>query len=187
MDAAFGMMAREADRLRILVLDLLALARLDARSQQKPEDCDLGAAVGRLLDEGVPGMPERVDRDFPPSPVMVHCDRSALTTVVRNLLVNACKYASGARQVWSVRVDGNRARVDAHDEGPGIPATDLPHVFERFYRGEKTRTREEGGSGLGLAIVLELVRAQGGDVAIASAEGAGTTVTFWLPLAQGGV
>jgi two-component system OmpR family sensor kinase len=60
---------------------------------------------------------------------------------------------------------------------------DLPHVFERFYRGEKTRAREEGGSGLGLSIVQGLVRAQGGEVAIQSAEGSGTTVSVWLPLA----
>jgi len=131
-------------------------------------------------------MPERLDRDFPPAPVTVRCTRDAVTTIVRNLLTNACKYAPGARQLWSVRVDGARARIDARDDGPGIPAADLPHVFERFFRGEKTRTREEGGSGLGLAIVLGLARAQGGDVAIASAEGAGTTVTFWLPLAGGG-
>jgi len=185
MDAALGMMSREADRLRVLVLDLLTLARLDSR-QQQPEDFDLAAAVGRLLDEGVPGMPPRVDRDLPRTPVMVHGDRGAIATIVRNLLTNACKYAPGARQVWSVRVDAKRARVDAHDDGPGIPASDLPHIFERFYRGEKTRSREEGGSGLGLAIVLGLARAQGGDVAIASAEGAGTTVTFWLPLAGAG-
>jgi signal transduction histidine kinase len=170
----------------VLVLDLLTLARVDARSQQKPEDFDLVAALGRLLDEGVPGMPPRVDRDLPMSPVLVRCDRGAVVTVVCNLLTNACKYAPGARQVWSVRADGARARVDAHDDGPGIPAADLAHVFERFYRGEKTRSREEGGSGLGLSIVQGLVRAQGGDVAITSAEGAGTTVTFWLPLAGGG-
>ena len=71
------------------------------------------------------------------------------------------------------------------DEGPGIPAADLPHVFERFYRGEKTRAREEGGSGLGLSIVQGLARAQGGDVAIRSIEGGGTTVTVWFPLAPG--
>jgi two-component system OmpR family sensor kinase len=186
LNAALGMMARESDRLRGLVLDLLALARLDARSQQTPEDFDLAAALGRLLDEGVPGMPPQVVRDLPPSPLIVHCDRAAAATIVRNLLTNACKYAPGARQVWSVRADGVRARVDAHDDGPGIPAADLAHVFERFYRGEKTRSREEGGSGLGLSIVQGLVRAQGGDVAITSAEGAGTTVTFWLPLAGGG-
>jgi two-component system OmpR family sensor kinase len=186
MDSALTMMARESDRLRVLVLDLLTLARLDARSQRAVEDFDLVAALGKLLDEGVPGMPERLDRDFPPAPVTVRCTRDAVTTIVRNLLTNACKYAPGARQLWSVRVDGARARIDARDDGPGIPAADLPHVFERFFRGEKTRTREEGGSGLGLAIVLGLARAQGGDVAIASAEGAGTTVTFWLPLAGGG-
>jgi two-component system OmpR family sensor kinase len=186
MDAALGMMARESDRLRVLVLDLLTLARVDARSAQRPEDFDLVAALGRLLDEGVPGMPAQVDRDLPAIPVMVHCDRGAVATVVRNLLTNACKYAPGARQVWSIRADGARARVDAHDDGSGIPAADLAHVFERFYRGEKTRSREEGGSGLGLSIVQGLVRAQGGDVAITSAEGAGTTVTFWLPLQGGG-
>jgi two-component system OmpR family sensor kinase len=185
MEAALGMMSKESERLRNLVLDLLALARVDARSPQRPEDFDLVAVLGKVLDEGVPGMPERLDRDFPRDPVVVHCTRDAVTTVARNLLTNACKYAPGARQVWSVRVEGRRARVDAHDQGPGIPASDLPHVFERFYRGEKTRSREEGGSGLGLAIVLGTVRAQGGDVAIASAEGAGTTVTFWLPLAEG--
>ncbi len=184
MSSALGMMAREADRLRVLVLDLLTLARMDARSQQAAEDLDLVAAVARLLDEGVPGMPQRVDRDLPPGPVTVHCTRDAVATIVRNLLTNSCRYAPGARQLWSVRVERGRARVDAHDDGPGIPASDLPHVFERFFRGEKTRNREDGGSGLGLAIVLGLARAQGGDVAIASAEGAGTTVTFWLPLAR---
>ena len=185
LDAALGMMGKESERLRSLVLDLLALARVDARTQPPAEDFDLVAAVGKLLDEGVPGMPARLDRDLSRSPVVVHSTRDAVTTVVRNLLTNACKYAPGARQLWSVRAEGLRARVDAHDEGPGIPASDLPHVFERFYRGEKTRNREEGGSGLGLSIVLGTVRAQGGDVAIASAEGAGTTVTFWLPLARG--
>jgi two-component system OmpR family sensor kinase len=186
LDAALGAMAREADRLRVLVLDLLTLARLDAQGSdrpQHPEDVDVAQLVGRLLDEGVPGMPALVVRDLPASPVMARCDRSAVTTVVRNLLVNACKYAPGARQVWSVRADAGRVRVDAHDDGPGIPAADLPHVFERFYRGEKTRSREEGGSGLGLSIVRGLVQAQGGEVAIASTEGAGTTVTVWLPLA----
>ena len=79
-------------------------------------------------------------------------------------------------------MDGARARLDVHDDGPGIPALDLPHIFERFYRGEKTRAREEGGSGLGLSIVQGFVRAQGGDVAVYSAEGTGTTVSVWLPL-----
>src|ERR1035441_4767687 len=128
-------------------------------------------------------MPEVAERRLTPGPLLVRADRGAVSTVVRNLLVNACKYAHGAAQHWSTAVEGGWAKLEVLDEGPGIPAADLPHVFERFYRGEKTRAREEGGSGLGLSIVQGLARAQGGDVAIRSAEGTGTTVTVWLPRA----
>ncbi len=183
LDAALQTMGTEAERMRELVLDLLTLARVDARRESHPEDFDVIADVTELLDEGVPGMPPRLERHFPASPISVRADRAALHTIGRNLLVNACKYAPGAPQRWSIAVDGRRARLDVHDDGPGIPAADLPHVFERFYRGEKTRAREEGGSGLGLSIVQGLARAQGGDVAVYSAEGAGTTVSVWLPLA----
>ena len=93
-------------------------------------------------------------------------DRTALATIVRNLLVNACKYAPGAPQRWRTFVEGDRAHLEVGDEGPGIAAADLAHVFERFYRGEKTRAREEGGSGLGLSIVQGLARANHGDVSI---------------------
>jgi len=179
LDAALGAMSNESERMRILVLDLLTLARVDARREGHPEDFDLSAAVAVLLNEGVPGMPDIVQRDF--SPVWVHADRASVSTIVRNLLVNACKYAQGAAQRWSTMADGGWVKLEVHDDGPGIPAADLGHVFERFYRGEKTRAREEGGSGLGLSIVQALARAQGGDVAIQSTEGSGTTVSVWLP------
>lgn len=181
LDGALQAMGREAERMRLLVGDLLVLARIDARGTPSVEEFDLREAVGVLLDEGVPGMPPHLERRFPAEPVEVHCDRVALATIVRNLLGNACKYAPGAAQTWSVGIDEGRARIDVHDEGPGIPPSDLPHVFERFYRGEKTRSREEGGSGLGLSIVEGLVRAQGGDARVASVEGAGTTVSVWIP------
>ena len=183
LDAALAAMSNEAERMRGLVLDLLTLARLDARRESHPEDFDLSDAVDSLLDEGVPGMPDTLQRNFATAPVLVHADRGAVTTIVRNLLVNACKYAHGAAQSWTTAVEAGWARLAVQDSGPGIPSADLPHVFERFYRGEKTRAREEGGSGLGLSIVQALARAQGGDVAIQSADGAGTTVTVWLPLA----
>jgi two-component system OmpR family sensor kinase len=183
LDAALEAMGRESERMRELVLDLLTLARLDARREINPETIDVNAELSDILDEGVPDMPATVERDFAASPLTVRADRGALRTIVRNVLVNACKYAPGAAQRWSTSVDQGRARVDMHDDGPGISPMDLPHVFERFYRGEKTRAREEGGSGLGLSIVQGLVRAQGGEVAIQSAEGSGTTVSVWLPLA----
>ena len=182
LNAALEAMGGEADRMRGLVLDLLTLARIDAQRPAHLEDVDFNDAVGRVLDEGVPGMPAVLERQFTSIPVTVRADRGSLATIVRNLLVNACKYAPGASQRWSTAVDGARARLDVHDDGPGIPPLDLPHVFERFYRGEKTRAREEGGSGLGLSIVQGLARSQGGDVAVYSAEGTGTTVSVWLPL-----
>ena len=183
LDAALEAMSTESERMRVLVLDLLTLARLDAQRESHPDDFDLNIAVGTLLNEGVPGMPPVVERTFSPGSLLVRADRGAVGTIVRNLLVNACKYAHGAAQHWTTAVDAGWARLEVRDEGPGIPAVDLPHVFERFYRGEKTRAREEGGSGLGLSIVQGLARAQGGDVAIRSADGMGTTVTVWLPLA----
>ncbi len=183
LDAALGAMSNESERMRVLILDLLTLARLDAHRESHPEDFDINAALTTLLNEGVPGMPEVVERTFAPGAVFVHADRDAVSTIVRNLLVNACKYAHGAAQHWTTAVEAGWAKIEVRDAGPGIPAADLPHVFERFYRGEKTRAREEGGSGLGLSIVQGLARAQGGDVAIRSAEARGTTVTVWLPLA----
>jgi two-component system OmpR family sensor kinase len=181
LDAALEAMSNESERMRVLVLDLLTLARLDAHRTSQPEDFDLNAAVNALLNEGVPGMPAVVDRALGPTPLLVRADRSAVSTIVRNLLVNACKYARGAPQHWTSTLEAGWAKLELRDEGPGIPAADLPHVFERFYRGEKTRAREEGGSGLGLSIVQGLARAQGGDVAIRSTEHVGTTVTVWLP------
>jgi two-component system OmpR family sensor kinase len=181
LNAALEAMGRESERLRVLVLDLLTLARVDAQRDQEVQPVELDAVVGAVLDEGAPGMPDQVERNLV-SGAEVLADRQSLATIARNLLVNACKYAPGARQAWTTFADGDRAGFRVADEGPGIPAGDLPHVFERFYRGEKTRAREEGGSGLGLSIVQGLARALGGEVEIESADGKGTAVTVWLPV-----
>ena len=181
LEAALAAMARESERMRVLVLDLLTLARIDARPPQTPEPLDLNEVIAGVLDEGVPGMPESLERRFAGGPVMVTADRGSIVTVARNLLVNACKYAPGARQVWSTEAKDGHGGFSVLDEGPGIPAADLPHVFERFYRGEKTRAREEGGSGLGLSIVEGLVHNQGGEVRIESEETRWTRVTVRLP------
>lgn len=183
LDAALEAMGREAERMRVLVLDLLTLARLDAAHSSQPETLDLSELVARVLDEGVPGMSGTVTRELG-SGVLASTDRNAAITIVRNLLVNAAKYAPDAVQSWRTWNADQRAYLEVRDQGPGIAALDLPHVFERFYRGEKTRAREEGGSGLGLAIVQGLARAQGGDVSIDSTEGQGTTATVWFVAAS---
>ena len=181
LDTALTAMARESERLRVLVLDLLTLARIDAAAPAAVAPIDLNEVLGGVLDEGVPGMPGEVERRFSAEPVIATADRGAVVTIARNLLVNACKYAPGARQVWSTEAQNGRVTFTVLDEGPGIPAADLPHLFERFYRGEKTRAREEGGSGLGLSIVEGLVHANGGEVSIESDESRWTRVTVQLP------
>jgi two-component system, OmpR family, sensor kinase len=182
LDAALEAMGREAERMRVLVLDLLTLARLDAQRPAHPETLDLSALVAHQLDEGAPAMPDQVNRELGLG-VFANTDRNAASTIVGNLLVNACKYAPGATQTWRTWSNGEHAYLEVRDQGPGISAIDLPHVFDRFYRGEKTRAREEGGSGLGLSIVQGLARTHGGDVSIDSTEGQGTTVTVWFPVA----
>jgi two-component system OmpR family sensor kinase len=183
LDAALETMGREADRMRILVLDLLTLARLDAQRPMELAPFDLNEMVAEVLADGGDGLPE-MRRDVSESPVVVMADRNAVQTIARNLFGNALKYAPGAAQTWSTEIDDGSGVLRVHDDGPGIPAADLPHIFERFYRGEKTRAREEGGSGLGLSIVKGLAVAQGGDVTVRSSEGFGTTFTVRLPLAK---
>ncbi|GAC1338248.1 MAG: hypothetical protein NVSMB29_03770 [Candidatus Dormibacteria bacterium] len=185
LDQTLETMSREAERMRLLVLDLLSLARLDAQRPMELRALDLNAIVGGLLDEGLAHQPEVIARRFADPPPVVLGDPDALTTVLRNLWTNACRYAPGAAQAFSTARDGDEAVLSVHDDGPGIPAADQPHLFERFYRGEKTRSRDEGGSGLGLAIVAGLVRAMGGSVSVSSREGEGTTFTVRLPLAAG--
>jgi len=183
LDSSLEAMGREAERMRVLVLDLLTLARLDAQ-QRAPGSAPLPLAslLTRVLDDGVPGMPDQVQRHLDPD-VVVLGDDDAVATIAINLLVNSCKYAPGAAQTWWLWRDGDRGGFAVRDDGPGISPVDLPHVFERFYRGEKTRAREEGGSGLGLSIAQSLARAMDGEVAVDSREGLGTTVTVTLPLA----
>jgi two-component system OmpR family sensor kinase/two-component system sensor histidine kinase BaeS len=110
-------------------------------------------------------------------------DADRLGQVLRNLLSNALRHTPAGQQV-AVRVEttGNHVALIVADTGTGIAAQDLPHVFDRFYRGNKSRGRRVGSAGLGLAIARQLVRAHGGEIGVESAEGAGTTFTVRLPI-----
>ena len=117
--------------------------------------------------------------DLPP----VVADPDRITQVVTNLLSNAIRHTPSGSEV-RVRAFTKRRNlhVEVRDSGSGIPPEALPHIFERLYRVDPSRSRSSGGSGLGLAIAQQLVRAHGGDISAANNEGAGTTVTFTLPL-----
>jgi two-component system, OmpR family, sensor kinase len=114
--------------------------------------------------------------------VMVNGDRDRLKQVFLNLIANAIQYTPVGGEIFlSIRKLGDQARVIVRDTGPGIPAEDLPHIFDRFYRAEKSRTRSKAsGFGLGLSIAHWIVEHHGGQIKVESKEGKGTTFVIWL-------
>ena len=116
--------------------------------------------------------------------VYVNGDRDRLKQVFINLVANAIQYTPQGGEVFlSLERIGEQARIICRDTGPGIPAEDLPHIFERFYRAEKSRTRgKTTGFGLGLSIANWIVERHGGRIEVDSKEGRGTTFAIWLPV-----
>ena len=110
-------------------------------------------------------------------------DAQRLEQIVVNLLSNALRYTDAGSVSVSVRPAGGDAVLEVRDTGIGMPAEDLPHVFTRFWRGEKSRSRATGGAGIGLSIVRELVRAHGGQVAVESVPGEGSLFRVVIPQA----
>ena len=154
----------ETGRLERLVADLLLLARADEGAMTLHRvDVDLDD----LLEDERLRLRNRPDLTVTAAiaPARVGGDRSALARVIRNLVENAARHASGRIHLTSGTDDG-RAWFEVTDDGPGVPEVDRSRVFERFVRLDDARTREDGGSGLGLAIVRELVRASGGRVTL---------------------
>lgn len=120
--------------------------------------------------------------------VLVCGDRDRLKQVLVNLISNAIKYTpAGGEVVVTLRKQGNQGRLIVADNGPGIPPEDLPHIFERFYRGEKSRIRSKDGKGygLGLSIAYWIVKGHQGSIEVSSEVGRGTTFCVWLPLTAG--
>lgn len=183
----------QARRLELLIDDMLKISRLDRAAEAFTfAQADLSALVADLVTEQRPALLEdqtlTLETHAPLPPMFF--DTVQLGRALSNLLVNAIRY-SGAGSHIHVRigqVDG-RAQVIVADDGPGIDPADLPHIFDRFYRGDPARSSYTGGSGLGLAIAQRIVEAHGGSLTVASAPGQGTAFTLSLPLmsAPGGI
>lgn len=117
--------------------------------------------------------------------VYVHADKNRIRQVMTNLIVNSIKYGKeGGTTRIQLRIQSDRVVVEVKDNGIGIAAVHLPRIFERFYRVDKSRSREQGGTGLGLSIVKHITEAHGYPVEVLSAEGVGSTFTFALDIAE---
>ncbi|WP_035271179.1 sensor histidine kinase [Desulfonatronum thiodismutans] len=192
---ADGVVAADQHTLELLQGELMRLVRLvdDLHSLTEAEagglrldreHVDLAALVERELELARPMIETGaivVSRNFSAGSERIHADPDKLSRILRNLLENACRYTprEGLISV-SGRRNGDRVRLEVANTGATIPAADLPHIFERFYRVERARSRETGGAGIGLAIVRELVEAHDGQVG-ASSEDGWTRVWIELP------
>ena len=179
----------EADRLNRLVDDLQELSRMEAHAYQlnrRPADVAslLGTAASRMA---VQAQSRNISLALEPAadlPV-VQVDADRLLQVLTNLIGNAIQYSpEGARVIVSARRVSNEVQIAVKDSGIGIPAEHLPHIFDRFYRVDASRSRRSGGgSGIGLTIARALVEAHGGRIWVESGgEGQGSTFTFTLPV-----
>ncbi|HUQ43701.1 MAG TPA: HAMP domain-containing sensor histidine kinase [Candidatus Limnocylindria bacterium] len=179
--ATFESLKEEVDRLTRLASSLDALAGADDE-RPMPEDVDLGALVRNAVELVTPSFARRsinVGAAIAPG-IVVHARADELAQVVSNLLQNALRYtpAGGEVRVAVLRDDGH-ATVRVANSGSKIPADDLPRVWERFFRVERSRDRASGGAGIGLAIVKRLVEEAGGRVGATSEAG---VTTFWFSL-----
>jgi signal transduction histidine kinase len=183
---AIAVVKRAGDRMTLLVDDLLALARRQEPTLEH-EPVDLGAAVAEASDDFVVPAEARgivLDRAIAPG-VVVTGDREALKRVVANLLHNAVRLAPAESRIrLATGSEGNRAWIAVADEGPGISPEDQAHVFDRFWRSDKARSRSDGGTGLGLAIVRQIVESHGGEVRLNSKVGVGSSFVVWLPITR---
>ena len=175
-----------ARRMQRLVDNLLDLARLEAGGwQPEREPVDIAEVAGdawSAMGNGTRLKSMDFGLDVPENAAMIVADADAIRQVLTNLLENSIRYTpAGGRIVCRSRLEGEGVAISVTDNGAGIVREHLPRVFERFYRADPSRSRDEGGTGLGLAIVKHLVEAHGGRVSAESERGIGTTITCWFP------
>ncbi|OMB94020.1 two-component sensor histidine kinase [Mycobacterium sp. NS-7484] len=183
---AMNRVESETARMTQLVEDMLLLARLDAGRPLERDSVDLSRlVVDSVSDAHIAGPDHQWALDLPDDPVVVDGDEARLHQVLANLLANARTHTpAGTSVTVSLRSDpdteADAVLLTVADDGPGIPASLVPDVFERFARGDSSRSRREGSTGLGLAIVAAVVKAHGGTIAVHSVPGS-TEFTVRLP------
>ena len=179
----------EIDRLSAIVSDLLTLVQMDSQNVKLTRE---NLSIAQLIKENAHRLQPIADQKGQKiqlslsDPCDIYADKSKLNQVIYNLMENAVKYTQNGGVIRvNLQRQGRDARFTVSDNGPGIPKENLPHIFDRFYRVDKARSREKGGTGLGLSIVHQLVLLHGGAISVESEEGKGATFIVELPLHQG--
>lgn len=174
-----------ADRLNSLVNDLLELSHLESRQiELEYSPVNPAASAAEVLSGFKSQLKKKsISVENQIADITLPADKERICQVLTNLFDNAIKYTKEKTtvKIYS-EIIGSTVMVSVKDEGPGIPAKDIPRLFERFYRVDKARSREMGGTGLGLSIVKHIVELHGGAVGVESVEGLGSRFWFTLPL-----
>lgn len=176
---------RHTDRLNRLITDLLELSRVESGKKKmdfqpiKVEEL-INRSISHFMEISNKSL-QKIKCNIPSDLPMVLADEEGVETVLKNLLDNAIKYTPERGEIIITSVDrDDYIEIAVVDNGMGIPLKDLPHIFERFYRVDKTRSRELGGTGLGLSIVKHIIEAHGGAVSVDSEVGKGSRFSFTL-------
>jgi len=176
----------QANRLDALINDLLDLASLEERGMAlKKEEVNLKELVDKVLIAFETGLKRKEVEALNelPENLTAAADKNKIEQVFANLIDNAIKFnrQKGSIRIYTKFAVDNKVKVTVKDSGLGIPAQDLPRVFERFYRVDKARSRAMGGTGLGLSIVKHIIESHGGSIEVESNEGLGSEFSFTLP------
>jgi len=181
------LLREETQRLTSMVTDLRELSAIESStSKLNLESVNLNELMYKITYEFKPRFRKKgiiFSAKTPSDLPEVKADKNRLVQIIVNLLNNAISYTQdGGKVEISAKPVNGYIEVEISDTGIGIPEKDIPHIFERFYRGDKSRSRETGGTGIGLAIVKELVQAHGGEISVKSDEGRGATFSFTMPI-----
>lgn len=183
----FEVLRRHSTRLNALLEDLLTIARLEARQEKLDRrELHFGEVMQTIADDWEVKLRQKkleLKMEVPNDLPGVMADRLRMEQVLNNLLENAVKYTEPEGKI-TLRAckDETAVTLRVEDTGRGIPPADLPHIFERFYRADKSRNREQGGTGLGLSIVKHIVNLHGGTASAESRYGKGTAIILRLPV-----
>ncbi|PTX96811.1 hypothetical protein DB345_06410 [Spartobacteria bacterium LR76] len=189
-EKSLKVMYKNGQRLTLLIEDLMTISKMEHRSAMLEfRPLDLREVFKKILHRLQSAVAERnaqVTIDCPEAVSYLEGDARHLDQVFANLLENALRYGTADQVLVAISVirEGDDVIISFQDNGPGIPLEDQPHIFERFYRVHKDRSRVAGGTGLGLSIVKHVILAHGGEVSIESVPGQGATFKVRLPVAQ---